>query len=179
MPRAVPCPSRYRGGVSRCGLGGVPRRRKTRLRRETGAEAGVSYGIPSGVGLPASFWRRKAGSCSGCVRDRRCGVIFSPEGGLWQQVRTEPSLRRRFLAGRRICAAVAYGTLPSASFSRRRAHLRSGGVRNLPSGVVFSPEGGLSQQVRTRPPLRRHFLAGSTIVTAKRSPCARIVIDPP
>ena len=52
----------------------VAQRRKTRLRRETGAKAGVSYGIPSEVGLPASISRRRASSRSGCVRNPRSGV---------------------------------------------------------------------------------------------------------
>ena len=75
-------------------------------------------------------------------------------------------------------AADAYGTLLPASFRCRRALLVRNPVGNRRCGVVFSPEGGLSQQVRTKPLLRRQFLAESTMVTAKRSPCARMVIEP-
>ena len=140
LSRAVPYPSRCRGGVSRCGRGGVPRRRKTRLRLETGAEAGVSYGIPSEAGLPASFSRRRAGSRSGCVRDLPSGVVFSPEGASAQRWRTEPSLRRHFGAGGRFSYGIPSETAASASIPRRRAGFRSKCVRDRRCGVIFSPE---------------------------------------
>ena len=64
---------RASGRTSRRGRGGVAAeswRRKTRLRRETGAEAGVSYGIPSEAGPPASFSRRRAHLRSKHARNR-------------------------------------------------------------------------------------------------------------
>ena len=66
------------------------RRRKTRLRRETGAEAGVSYGIPSEAGPPASFSRRRAHLHSSSVRNPASGVNSSPGGTSAQQARTKP-----------------------------------------------------------------------------------------
>lgn len=78
MDRAPPCHLERRGAGacrSRCHAPArVAQRRKTRLRRETGAKASVSYGIPSEVGLPASISRRRASSRSGCVRNPRSGA---------------------------------------------------------------------------------------------------------
>ena len=53
-----------------------PRRRKTNLRRGFDAGGRVSYGIPSGVHVPAQFSRRKTHFRSSGVRSLSSGVIL-------------------------------------------------------------------------------------------------------
>ena len=110
------------------------------FRRRFGAGRRVLAAGAYGTAAAASFSRRRAVYGSRFVRNLPCGVVFSPEGASAQRWRTEPCLRRRFLAGGRICAAVAYGSFLPASFSRRRAGFRSKCVRDRRCGVIFSPE---------------------------------------
>ena len=84
----------------------------------------------------------------------------------------EVALRRRFGAGGRVLAAITCKVTVPASFSRRRAHLVRNPVGNPRCGVAFSPEGAFSQQVRTRPSLRRHFDAGACVLAAITSKVA-------
>ena len=53
-----------------------PQRRKTNLRRGFDAGGRVSYGIPSGVHVPAQFSRRKTHFRSSGVRSLSSGVIL-------------------------------------------------------------------------------------------------------
>ena len=113
-----------------------------------------------GTFAPASFWRRKAHLVRNPVRSPIFGVILAPEGASRTESRREPQLRRRFLAGGRIAAAMTYGTFAPASFWRRKAHLVRNPVRSPIFGVILAPEGASRTESRREPQLRRRFLAG-------------------
>ena len=62
---------------------------------------------------------------------------------------------------------VATETSPQARNRRRRERYRSDLVRDGPSGVTLAPEGALSQQPRTKMPLRRQILAEAAFLAEK------------
>lgn len=87
-------------------------------RRDGDGASTKKKGVRRREGTPtvASFRRHKGSSSSDSVRSPRCGATPAPQGAFLQQVRTKPSLWRRFGATRAVPAANPYVTIAVASF---------------------------------------------------------------
>lgn len=118
--------------------------------------------------LPArERWDVKAWSRRGRGGEKRAsGEKRAPKQVFRTEFRLKRALRRRFLAGGRICTAAAYEVFPPASSRRRRTHLVRNPVGDRRFGVNSSPEGASAQRRRTEPCLQRQFLAGGHICAA-------------
>ena len=123
---------------------------------------------------PASLLLRRALLVRNPVGNRPSGVTFSPEGAFSQQQRTRPSLRRHFFAEGPFSYGIPSEVLVPASLSRRGAHFCSECVRDLPSGVIFSPEGDLSQRMPLELTFRRRFLARGRVIASARPRSTRL-----
>ena len=136
---------------------------KRALRRENDAGTGTSDGIPYETRPPEKKWRRSLGYRGGHVRkfpfgekktpeywfptdpvrEAPSGEEMTPQRGSWTGFRTRWALRRRILAGSPIACAAAAETSPPAPKWRRNPGSRRDPVRDAPSGVEMTPEGGL------------------------------------
>lgn len=77
-----------------------------------------------------------ARSSSKCRRNPSFGAVSTPKGLSRTESRREPMLRRPFLAGRHVLAAITYKRVSRAPFSRQRGRLSSGCASNPRSGAV-------------------------------------------